>query len=55
MCKMKENHDNKYTKQKLTFGELRRVVAVTRTIPRVLSYTGGFHSASTAYVKKKPI
>jgi len=52
---MKENHDNKYTKQKLTFGELRRVVAVTRTIPRVLSYTGGFHSASTAYVKKKPI
>uniref|UniRef100_A0A7C8Z0F3 Uncharacterized protein n=1 Tax=Opuntia streptacantha TaxID=393608 RepID=A0A7C8Z0F3_OPUST len=32
------------------FGELRRVVAVTRTIPFVLSYTGGFHSASTIKV-----
>lgn len=33
----------------LTLGELRRVVAVTRVIPFVLSYTGGFHSASTAF------
>lgn len=45
-------HINKYTNKKLTFGELRRVAAVTRTIPCVLSYTGGFHSASTAYLKK---
>lgn len=36
----------------LTFGELRRVVAVTRVIPLVLSYTGGFHSGRTAVLKQ---
>lgn len=37
-----------------TLGELRRVVAVTSTIPLSLSYTGGFHSARTAlFLKKK--
>lgn len=35
-------------KQCLTLGELRRVVAVTKVIPLALSYTGSFHSASTA-------
>jgi hypothetical protein len=47
--------------QNLTFGELRRVVAVTRVTPCVLSYTGGFHSGSTAihknvmWIKRKPV
>jgi len=36
-----------------TLGELRRVVAVTSTIPPSLSYTGGFHSASTALFERK--
>jgi hypothetical protein len=39
----------------LTFGELRRVVAVTKVIPLVLSYTGGFHSASTSKILNKAI
>lgn len=33
---------------------MRRVVAVTKTIPLVLSYTGGFHSASTASIWSRP-
>lgn len=34
-------------RERRTFGEFRRVVAVISLIPPVLSYTGGFHSART--------
>lgn len=44
--------DEKKININLTFGEFRRVVAVTKVMPPVLSYTGGFHSASTAWFLK---
>lgn len=51
---LKLYHEEKLnTDQVHTLCELRRVVAVISTIPPSLSYTAGFHSASTALFENK--